>query len=340
MRKNKLYILLILCLALIITGCANGKYLKTSPTGLNVANFYSSSYISSFAQFQNVDATNTISSETDKIAFANYMLTYYQVMPEERCFISALDYICGLNENSETLRIDPNTKVKLYEYSSVLKNELAVYKKTESKANNYANTKAVVVVKSAKNDAEFTSYLFYKNSDEQINLATLLNNLDTADYKYIFTMNKYNIQTKTYTITYGKNETKTGCEATAIFNTEKGYLSYKLKTFLGDANSLVNFDKNIYRYAGDVIGLRAVSNYKSNSKTLSIVYEQLSKSFYNKLKLGEIKSASHMLSMETMQEDRMAKVNSSDLVGFELELNTQNDEIENKIICNKYGTTN
>ena len=60
------------------------------------------------------------------------------------------------------------------------------------------------------------------------------------------------------------------------------------------------------------------------------------RNFLKKLKLGEVKDPANMLSMETMQEDKLAQPNNSDLKGFEFEHNLQGEE-QSEVTCKKYG---
>lgn len=338
MKKYKICLLLLVCFAFILSGCAGEKYLKTASTNLSLATFYENNYISSFSEFDGVENDDAIiSNESDRIAYKNYISTYKQILPEERCIVSAVDYLTAVNQGEGEQRVDNVTKTKIYEYSTIYKQELLVSNKTASLANDANDIKAVIVTKSAKNDAEITAYLFYKYKTDKSEISTLLSELENAHYTFIFTLNKHVIQTKTYTLVYGQNGSKTGCETVVSFNEAKGCLNFSIKTFMGVNNTLTNFEKSIYKYSNYDVGVRAIAKYKENSKSTTIVYEQLSKDFYKKLKLGEVKDESNMLSMETMQEDKLAKPNNSDLLGFELEHDLQNDEEENKITCLKYG---
>ncbi len=341
MKKLKYCFLLIICACFIFAGCAGDRYLKTKSTNLSLATFYSNYYVPSVNEFQNVDqAENIIALQSDRTTYSNYMLPFYEAMPEERCLISAVDYLCAVNQADSSIRIDSKTKTKLYEYSTIFKNELKCSSKTESMANMYANVRALVVIKGSTNNGEILAYLFYKSTTEEVNLATLLENLNTATYTFSFTLNKYSTQTKSYLFSYGKNGSKSGCDATFTFNNAKGALNIQYKTYLGESSSSTTIKKDVYKYSNGVVGVRATSNFKTTSSTMNVIYEQMQTDFYKRLKVGEIKDDSNMLSMETMQETELAKANVSDSIGFEFEYNTQDDEKENTITCIKYGTEN
>lgn len=340
MKKFKFGLLLLICCAFIFSGCVGDKYLKTQGTNLSPATFYFNNYITSLAEFQNVPKDESvIALESDRITYANYMKSLYQVLPEERCAVSVLDYLCAVNQTDGSARLDTKTKTKIYEYATVFRTELEASDKTSFNSSNYANVKSVIVVKSAKNDLELSAYLYYMNKSTNAEVSYLLENTDMADYTFIFTQNKYSVQTKTYTLSYGKNGSKTGCTINATFNDSKGALILDTKTYLGASNVSTSIKKSIYKYSNGIVGIRAISNYVDGSKVLNVIYEQMNKDFYKKLKLGEIRDEQSILSMETMQENKLAKPNSSDNLGFEIEYNTQDDSKENKISCIKYGGT-
>ena len=142
-----------------------------------------------------------------------------------------------------------------------------------------------------------------------------------------------------YILTYSKNDSKVNSETTMTFNDSKGCLNYEIKTALINNSNTINytFKKNIYLYANAVVGVRTLVNFKDNNKNASIVYEQMSKYFYKRLKLGEVKNEADMLSMETMQEDNLAKENASDSVGFKFVSENKEGDGNVTISCIKYG---
>ncbi len=341
MKKYKFCLFLLLGIMFIFSGCAGDGYLKTTRTEMELSNFYEQNYINYLSTFQNVENnTDIITTQEDKILFTNYNLTFYQGLMEERCLVSAVDLLTAINQIGGATRLEEKPKgvdsrTKIYEYSNVFSAELLTNKKTETIAGDYANKTAYVVVKSAKNDAEISTYLFYKNKNDIIDPSVLLADVDNAVLTCIFTLNKYDLQSKTYTLTYGKNGSKSGCEVRATFNQAKGYFVYEMKTFLGETNTVVNFKKSFYKYANSIVGVRELSSYKSGGETTLVVREQLIKPFYCRQKLGEVKTESNILSLETMQEEKLAKSNSSDQKGFILEQDSQEDMLE--ILCSKYG---
>ena len=330
-KRINICLLLIACVALVLTGCGGNVYLVTAATTVSPATFYASYYTNSVLQFDGVPNNSTIiPSTSDQITYYNHVKSIYEVLPEERCLVSVLDYLCAVNQVEGEKRLDDKTTTKLYEYSNLLQNEL-VLGATNTGFDNYATTKAVVLVKGANNNAELTAYLFYKNKDAVCELADLMNEVSNANYSYTFRQTKYNIQTKTYSLSYGTNT------ANATFNENKGTLQYDITTYLNGSSSAVKFEKSIYKYANGAVGLRVLTTTKQGSANNVVVYEQLSKDFYHRLKVGLVKDLANVLSLETMQEAKLAKSNTSDSVGFELEYDIQNDLENNKITCIKYG---
>lgn len=343
MKKIKICLLLFVSVALVFAGCSGEKYLKTTSTSLCLANFYEQNYISSLANFDNVEQNSSVFLlEEDKIAYSNYVKSFYQILPEQRCIMSVIDFYIAMNQTEGTIYIDPNAKTKVYEYDTVFSQELLSMTTTSGKASSASGTKAVILVQSAKSNKEITAYLFYKNASDSYDISDLIADVDSAHCTYIFTFNKIVQQTNTYTFTYGKNKTKTGCETSVSFNETRGCLNYEIKTVIDDTG--VNFSSSVYKYSNYTIGVRAVSSYNLNSQNTKIVYEQLGKDFYKKLKLGQIKNESDMLSMDAMKEDSLATQNISDLTGFVVENNTQNnveqEETPITISYFKYGGTN
>lgn len=341
MKKYKICLLLLLGLSLILSGCGGDKYLKTKSTNLSLANFFNTNYVTSVKEFDGIGKDDTIITvEADRINYSNYMQPLMSVLPEERCAISVVDYLSAINQKEGVLRIDSVTKTKIYEYKTVFKQELMSQANTSSLAENASNISAVVLVKSTpnKNDAEIGAWLFYKNSSEKYDVASLLNEQANANLTCVFTINKYVVQTNAYTLTYGKNGAKASSETTVTFNGAKGCLNYEIKTALTNNTSTINytFKKNIYLYANSVVGVRSLISFKNNNKNANIIYEQMSKDFYKRLKLGDVKNEADILSMETMQEDNLAKENTSDSVGFKFVSDTQESE-GNIISYIKYG---
>ena len=73
---------------------------------------------------------------------------------------------------------------------------------------------------------------------------------------------------------------------------------------------------------------------------VTIIYEQLTKDFYKRAKIGTVKDDSLILSLEAIQEDMLGKVNHSDGVGFALENALLENSDSSKITCILYGTNN
>lgn len=347
MKKHKICILLLLCTALLLSGCANNGYLKTTSTSLDVSAFYNSCYMQSMTTFQNLELNSAVlPTENDKLEYTNYMASFYQVLPEERSIIATLHYLVGVNSSSASAKA-----VNVFEFPVVFKKELEYSSSASVKemAQDYLNTKAVLLLVSASSNAQQTVYTFYMSATEQVSVSDLLYSVEQQesgqtpsinyDVKYVFSQSSSK-QTNAYTLTYGKNGAKSGCDAVLTFNDVNGSLNYTIKTFLGESNVLTNFSKSIYSYANGVVGVRAFSTYNANAKNQTIVYEQLVEQFNQKLKLGVVASQSDALSMETMKYEQLATQNSSDDLGFVFSYNTQNDLEENSITCLKYGGAN
>lgn len=347
MKKYKFSILLLICVACLLGGCANNGYLKTASTSLDVSTFYSRYYLQNMAVFQNLESNSVaLPTETDKADYSNYMSSFYSLLPEERSIMATLHYLVGVNSSSAGAKA-----VNIYEFPVVFKTELERSESANAneRANNYANTKAVLLLISTSSNAQQTVYTFYMDSSITISVADLLQSIEKQeagqtpliahDLKYVFSQSSSK-QTNTYTLTYGKNGAKSGCEAVLTFNEFNGSLNYTIKTFLGETNLLTNFSKSIYCYANGVVGVRALSTYNANAKNQTIVYEQLSEQFNQKLKLGIVANSASVLSMETMKHEQLATQNSSDNKGFVFYYNTQNDLEENTTTCIKYGGAN
>lgn len=342
MKKSKICLLLLLSFMLILSGCGGDKYLKTKSTSQTLSNFYNNNYITSINDFVGVGKDDTIISiESDRINYTNYMQPLMSVLPEERCVVSVVDYLSAINQKEGILRIDSLTKTKIYEYKTVFKQELMSQTNTSSLVDDASNINAVILIKSTpnKNDAEIGAWLFYKKNNEKYDVSSLLSEQANAHLTCVFKINKYVIQTNSYILTYSKNDSKVNSETTMTFNDSKGCLNYEIKTVLINNSNTINytFKKNIYLYANAVVGVRTLVNFKNNNKNASIVYEQMSKYFYKRLKLGEVKNEADMLSMETMQEDNLAKENTSDSVGFKFVSENKEGDGNMTISCIKYG---
>ena len=229
-KRISIFLLMFACVCLVFTGCGGSSYLLTTTTKLSPSSFYNNYYCGGLTCFDGVASDNTIITSTfDQITYENHVKPNYQVLPEERCLISVLDFLCAVNASEEDKRLDDKTTVKLYEYSVILGEEFAV---GTSGAVELAPmfTKAVVLVKSSNNNADFATYLFYMSKNDVCEVANLLTNLSEADYNFTFKQSKYNIQTKTYTLTYGTNL------ATVSFNNAKSCLNYEISTHLDGAS--------------------------------------------------------------------------------------------------------
>lgn len=344
MKKYKICFLLLLCATLIFAGCSGDKFLKTKSTEMDLSTFFNN-YTSSLMVFDGVEKNETILvSESERISYTNYINPNMAVLPEERCIISAVDYFCAINQDGGELRIDTKTRTKLYEYNTVFKQELVLQSNAQHLADNASHIKAVILVKSAKNDSEITVWLFYKMDTEKYNVSSLLEQQSSANMTCVFTLNKYIKQSNECTFTYSKNGAKANNETKVAFNESKGCVNYEINTSLNSVDKTVDykFKKDIYKYSNSAVGVRTLVSFNNGSKSEKYIYEQLSKDFYNRLKIGIVKDEASILSLETMKEDALAKSNQSDSVGFELIYNTQvdNAEQENKITYIKYGMAN
>ncbi len=344
MKKYKICFLFLLCATLLFAGCSGDKFLKTKNTDVDLSTFFNN-YTSSLKVFDGVDKSEAVLvSEAERIAYTNYINPYMAVLPEERCIISAVDYFCAINQEGGELRIDTKTRTKLYEYNTVFKQELVLQAKTQTLAENASQIKVVILVESTKNDSQINVWLFYKTKIQNYNVATLIEQKNDAHFTCVFTLNKYIKQTNECTFTYAKNGGKASNETKVAFNESKGCVNYEINTSLTNSEKEVDFkfNKSLYKYSNTAVGVRGLVSFNNSSKTDKYIYEQLSKDFYNRLKLGTVKDEASILSMETMKEDALAKSNQSDSVGFELTYNTQQENVdqENKITYIKYGTGN
>lgn len=333
MKKLKICFLFLLSMAFVFTGCAGmSGYLKTAETNLSVASFYHNNYLTGFSIFQNAgNDSSVITSEADRLAFSGYTNALHQTMPEEKCFIAVLDYLYEIN-NSTNASVQ-KVKVKPYEFRTVLKSELLLKDSTSDLANNYSNLKAVILLERAdKTSLEVNTYLFYFDNSYNYEISDLQNNLQNAAYNFTFVQTGYNVQTKTFSLKYETNST-----ATATFNQEKGNLTYSLNTFIGSSQSEISLTKSIYEYSNGVSAIRVISRFGTNGQNKVVVYEQTSSDFFNRAKVGEVKDVANMLSLDTMPEDKLSAVNSSDDKGYLLTYDQRRDDSISRIICENYG---
>lgn len=334
MKKLKICLLLFLSATIVFAGCAgiNG-YLKVAPTNLSVASFYHNNYLLGISAFQNVaNDSSVIYTETDRLAYKNYTNALYELLPEERCLISAVDYLYEIN-NSQNASVQ-KVKVKPYEYRTVLKAELAMSDATLALKDNYANVKAVVLLERADKTTslEINTYLFYMDANADYEVADLQNNVQNAHYVFTFVQTGYNVQTKTFSLKYN-----TGCTASATFTQEKGCLAYTLNSFFGQTKTQIKLDKNIYKYSNGTAGIRVVSEFGAGGANTLAIYEQMTSDFYKRVKVGEVKDRANMLSMETMPEDRFAVYNASDNKGYLLVYDERDDSTVARIVSESYG---
>ena len=106
MKKIKICLLLLMSMAFVFTGCAgiNG-YLKVAQTQLSLATFYNNNYVQGISVFENVTNDSTVLyTETDRIAYKNYTNPLYQLLPEERCMISAMDFLYEINNTQNHIK--------------------------------------------------------------------------------------------------------------------------------------------------------------------------------------------------------------------------------------------
>ncbi len=337
MKKYCFCFALLLCFGFVVSGCSSINFLKTSKINVGVANFYEQAYVSNLKKFQGVGTNqNLVAEQNDRTEFANHITTFNQIIAEERCFVSAIDFLWAndqsLKEGSEYL----SSQNGIYEYSVVLNEELIQFEDVT-----FAGTdcNAHVVVSQGKKNSELTCYLFYKQKSDNVQPAELFAELESANLTCGIKVLKYDLQTKTYTLSYNKNGGKFDKSLTATFDQEKGCFKYEAATtaMLDTTSVAVTIKKEIYHY-GSAIGFRQLSNYKKDKEVVNVVYEQLCKDFYSCAKLGKVKNVAGMLAMDTIQEDKLAKSNSSDKTGFVMEYNNQ--ELQPVLTCVKYGSDN
>lgn len=340
MKKYKICLLLLLAVCFVFAGCSGDKYLKTASTTDSLSSFFGNNYTMSINEFKNVNNDSTIiSAETEKVTYSNYMLPIMSVLPEERCMISVVDYLCAIDQATSRSRIDTVTKTKLYEYDTVFAQELQSLSNAQSLTSLADDVNAVVLIKSANNDTKINAWLYYKKNTDVYSIATLLEEQNSANLTCEFSVDNFVVQTNTYTLNYGKNGGKVGNVATIAFNESKGCVNYEIKTTLTYNNVATNFtfEKSIYEYLNSAVGVRTLSKFNNKDKATTIIYEQITKDFYKKLKVGEVKDEDNILSMETMIEDNLAKPNSSDSKGFNFESREVEDGEGNPILYIPYG---
>lgn len=334
MKKIKICLLLFLSMAVVFSGCAgiNG-YFKTATTDLSLATFYNNNYLKGISVFQNAaDDSSVIYTESDRIAYKNHVKAIYELLPEERCLLAATDYLYEINDpqNPSAQKV----KLKPYEFRIVLKSELELMSETNVYAENFSNIKAVVLLERTEKTTsmELNTYLFYMDASTSYEVADLINNKQNAHYGFTFVQTNYNVQTKTFSLKYNTNSV-----ASATFNQEKGCLTYSMTTYLGQTNSQTKLDKSIYQYSDTTVAIRILTEQGVGGQNTLSVYEQMTSQFYNRAKVGEVKDKVNMLSLETMPDDRLAAVNSSDNKGYLLTYDARDDEQVARIICENYG---
>lgn len=334
MKRIKICLLLFLSMAVVLTGCAGiSGYLKTTQTIDSVATFFNNNYLKGIDTFQNVANDSTVLyTETERVAYRNYTNFLYDLMPQERCLVATVDYLYEINnsQNASTQKV----KLKPYEFSVVLKAELELLPTTSVYAENYANVKAVVLLERADKTTslEVNTYLFYMDASTSYEVSDLQNNTQNANYQFTFVQTGYNVQTKTFSLKYN-----TTCTATASFNQEKGYLSYTMNTLYGQNNSAIKLEKYVYEYAGGTCGIRVLTEYGTGGQNTLSIYEQMTAPFYKRLKVGEVKDKTNILSLDTMPEDKLGVSNSSDKSGYQLVLDSRDDTELARIVCESYG---
>lgn len=335
MKKINICLLLFLSAVMVFAGCGGaGSFLKTKATTDSAASFYQNNYINSLSSFREVgDNSSIIYAEADRIAFNSYTKAIYDVIPEERCLIAVVNYLCEINSTTSVEL--QKTKVMPYEYGSVLKQELELSSKTQDLVDNYRNTKAVVLLERADKTSslELTAYLFYLDVLARYEISELHNMVQVADYVFTFVQTGYNVQTNTFSVKYGTN-----CTASASYNTEKGCLNYTMNTTISAvADYDVEITKSIYKYSNGTVGTRVLCESNSGGKKTVAIYEQRETDFYKRLKVGAVKDPANILSMETMPEEKLAAPNASDGIGYDFVYDIRYDDSEARIICENYG---
>lgn len=333
MKKINICLLLFLSAVMVFAGCAgSGGYLKTAPTSMSAASFFNNCNVVGLETFAHVGGdSSVINSQTDRVAYSAYTKNLYELLPQERCLISVLSYLCEINSMSSADQ--QKSKVKPFEYKNVLRAELDLLASTHEMAENYQNTKAVILLERADKTSslEITAYLFYMDTLLNYEVAELQANAQNAHYTYTFVQTGHNVQTNTFSLKYATN-----CSASATYSAEKGSLNYTVKTYLGANKAEVEFNKSIYLYSNGTVGIRVITKNNTGNKSV-IVYEQMETDFYKRLKVGAVKDEAGMISMETMPEDKLAKVNSSDDIGYAFEYDLRDDAVASRIICSPYG---
>lgn len=318
--------------AFVIAGCSSVNFLEPSKINVGLSDFYEQTYISNLKTFQGVsEDQNLIKEQENRIEYENYLITFNQIFAEERCFVSAIDFLCTNENNSEKVG-NSSTQPSIYEYSVVLNTETQ-FNNLETRVG--SNYNAYVVVIQGKKSSELTCYLFYKQKSETVQPANLLEDLENANLKCGFKVSKFVLPT--CTLTYNKNGGKYDNNITATFDASNGCFKYEVTTtaVLENSNEVaVKISKEMYNYSDSAFGVRQLSNYKKEKESVNMIYEQLVKNFSSYAKLGKVKNVSGIINMNTIKESQLAKSNSSDKTGFEMKCDNQG-----VLTCSGYGST-
>lgn len=331
--KKIFSICLLIVLAFTLSGCGiGGVFLKIEKTNQSASDFFVTNYLNNIKNYQDISGYN-FSSDLDKLTYSSYLSDIYGTIAEERCIVSALDYLMAKANDDSSNRIEPSVNEKVYEYNFVLPQELAV----GTVSNSY---KAYVLITATATDKKINATLFYLQDSDFNNTTSIIQNLKektlAQDYnlqcQLVLKTDSFDFATKNYKdIEYkkiSKVEQVQDCKLNIGFNQSKGLLSYEIKTKI-DGRDLTS-KKLIYSYLNNEVGLRVINT--KNSK--SYIFEQFVKSFSKRLKIGEMISQKNIISMEAIKESEIAYASTTDASGFILEY----DELkENKYSLVKYG---
>jgi len=358
MKKLKVLVIALLAFAMLATGCAGDKYLKTAKTDNYLCDFYSQNFVETLVEFDNYFESDSFGELFEEDVNFNDLFRlgldmgvyaqHSQIVLFERHIVSMVDYLCAKNiSSSDQLYdpiIDPSSTFKLYEYQ-ICNVELgfALAKEGASANANVADYRAYVLVQATKGGGTINSYLFYKHKDENADLASL-----TAEKKDCAMYMEFDIKnTMNDNGSYSGIEMELGSGASkeeigsvdVVFDAVKGCFSYEIVGEIEqaeDGSTITNIKKAVYKYANGAIGVRSTITSNNNGESVTTVWEQLSKDFYSRLKLGYVKNISQIISLETMRETNLAESNSSDKFGAVLTIDKQKENEEHSSLV-EYG---
>lgn len=300
MKKIKVLVMALMCVALLLAGCGNlNENIKLTATSERTADFFFN-YINEVTYVEYIAFSNASQTET-RASLNQFFNIIFDSLNDSIAISCAVDFCAGVRDGTES------SSSKLY----------------ENLPQNGGSKQFIRVKKKSKKDSVFETELYSCTRDSEF--ADVVNSYTPTNYSFtIVPDNNSNKFTISYTLDGGK------CSAVVEYNANNGLYNIEINRY----NSLLSENAietkiELCNYKNNTEGARCTVAYQAtDGSQRNLIFEYLNKDYYQRAKFGYIKDSSQYVKLTATEEENIGAVNSGDDYGYSVVYNNQPDAQE------------